>query len=247
MQPHLEVVVSGASRGLGKAIAFSLAPVASRLWLAASSDTPLLGAAADAISREHKHLSVNDGTIQLAHFDSKKLWQSGGSGGLGALLKERGCKPNVLVNNAGGFAATNLGSEPDALTDMISMNLLGAYELTRALLPSLIAQQGHVVNIASIAARGGIGFAMDYGIAKHALSGFGKNLREELKGKGVRVTNVYPGTMETSRWQAAGGPGPLPAASGANVLLADDVAAMVLAAIRLGKGACVEEIVLDSV
>jgi short-subunit dehydrogenase len=244
----LEVVISGASRGLGKCIAFGLVPLASKLWLLASSDSPALQATADAISAAHPHLS---GSIELAHFDANQLWASGAAGGgAGAILRSRGCEPSILINNSGGWApGTMLESDPDALQKMLSMNLLGAHELTRALLPGIVKKQGMVVNVSSVAARGGSNGSMAYGISKHALSGFSKNLREEMKGKNVRVTTVYPGTMDTSRWQAEGAPGAKPTiAEGQKpVLLADDVADMIVATVKLGKGANVEEIILDSV
>lgn len=244
----MEIVVSGASRGLGRAISFSLAPLASKIWLTASSNSDYLRDTAAQIEKQNSHLSIEKGSIQTAFFDSKELWAKGATNGLGALLKARGCSPDVLVNNAGGFALGKLGDSPDELQSMLSMNLFGPYELTRELLPALVEKRGQVINIASIAARSGIGYAMAYGVAKHGVAGFSKNLREELKGSGVRVTAVYPGTMDTARWQTLGAPGPKPVngPEGKAVLLADDVADMIVATVKLSKGACVEEIVLDS-
>ncbi|KAI9029321.1 hypothetical protein DFJ74DRAFT_657879 [Hyaloraphidium curvatum] len=243
----MEIVVTGASRGLGKAIAFRLAPLASRMWLCASSDSPHLKGTVAAIAAAHPRLSTEKGTLHVVHFDALRLWDAQHHpGSWGNVLKEKGCAPDLLVNNAGGYAPSTLADGPaDGLRHMLAQNLLAAHDITRALLPALIERKGTILNIVSAAAVSGISGAMDYGIAKHGALGFSRNLREELRGTGVRVTAVLPGTMNTERWQEPGDP--RLASEKGEGLTADDVADMVLATVTLGKGANVEEIIIQPV
>lgn len=107
---------------------------------------------------------------------------------------------DVLVNNAGVFipcALTDPSTE-DAFETMMDLNLLSAYYLTQQVLPRMIEQgDGQVFNMCSIAS------IMPYGayaVSKHALLGFSRALREEVKEKGIRVTAVMPGATYTASW-----------------------------------------------
>ena len=107
---------------------------------------------------------------------------------------------DVLINNAGVFIPcelTDASTEP-AFETMMDLNLMSAYYLTQQVLPQMIEQgSGHVFNMCSIAS------IMPYGayaVSKHALLGFSRVLREEVKEKGIRVTAVLPGATYTNSW-----------------------------------------------
>src|SRR5690606_37331294 len=102
---------------------------------------------------------------------------------------------DVLVNNAGSFVQGNVSDEPDgALEEMLGVNLLSAYYTTRTLLPRMKqAKSGHIFTICSIAALGAYPGGGAYSISKFALLGFTRNLREELKPFGIKVTAIIPG------------------------------------------------------
>jgi short-subunit dehydrogenase len=146
---------------------------------------------------------------------------------------------DILVNNAGSFIPGSVHNEPDnALEEMMNVNLYSAYHLTRVLLPSMIAQKkGHIFNMCSIASLQAYKNGGAYSISKFALLGFSKNLREEMKPHGIRVTAVIPGAAYTDSWKGSG-------VEPRRIMQAGDVAAMVYAASQLSPQACVEDIIL---
>lgn len=111
---------------------------------------------------------------------------------------------DVLVNNAGVFQPGTIAEEPAGqLETMMRVNLFGAYDLTRALLPMMNAGS-HIFNICSIASLHAYPNGGAYGITKYALLGFSDNLRYELGPKGIRVTAICPGATWTRSWSEAG-------------------------------------------
>jgi short-subunit dehydrogenase len=147
----------------------------------------------------------------------------------------------ALLNNAGAFAPGRLQDEPadgTRLREMLSANMLSAYDVTQALLPAFIAQrQGHIFTICSTASLMAYPNGGSYGIAKFALLGFTKTLREELKTQGVRVTAVLPGATLTRSWDGVGEPPE-------RFIQCEDVAEAVFSAFSLSPQAVVEEIVI---
>lgn len=148
-------------------------------------------------------------------------------------------KLDILVNNAGSFIPGSVHNEDEgALEKMIAVNLYSAYHLTRALLPSMIDRKtGHIFNMCSIASLKAYDNGGAYSISKFALYGFSKNLREELKPHGIKVTAVLPGAAMTDSWAGFDN-------SEKRIMEADDIARMVYAAAHLSAQACVEEIIL---
>ena len=147
----------------------------------------------------------------------------------------------VLVNNAGAFVPGRLQDEPldgSQLRQMLAVNLLSAYDVTLPLLPGIIARgRGHIFNICSTASIMAYPNGGSYGIAKHALLGFNKNLREELKPSGVRVTAVLPGPTLTASWTGV----ELPPE---RFVQAADVAEAIFSAFSLSPHAVVEELLI---
>ena len=129
----------------------------------------------------------------------------------GNWVLELGVEPDILINNAGTFQPGRVIDEPDGqLENMLQVNLLSAYHLTRILLPSMMKRKsGHIFNISSIAALQAYPNGGSYSISKFALTGFSKNLREELKPYSIKVTCIYPGAVYTDSWAGSGvKPGP---------------------------------------
>ncbi len=146
---------------------------------------------------------------------------------------------DILVNNAGQFVPGSCSDEPEGqLETMIAANLYSAYHLTRALLPDMLQQgSGHIFNMCSIASLHAYSNGGSYSISKYALDGFTKNLREELKPKGIKVTGVYPGATLTGSWDGVD-------IAPERIMEANDIATMVYAAAHLSPQAVVEDIVL---
>jgi len=173
-------VVTGASAGIGEAIARRLAQEGFRVLLGARREEPIQRLAAE-IGAEARVLDVSD-EASVAGFCSSAV------------------DAQLLVNNAGGAR----GADPiaDAKSAdwrwMWEVNVLGLMQMTRALLPALEASgQGHVINISSTAGievyQGGAGYTS----AKHAVHAICQTLRLELGGRPVRVTEVCPGMVQT--------------------------------------------------
>ncbi|HUB60725.1 MAG TPA: SDR family NAD(P)-dependent oxidoreductase [Puia sp.] len=223
-------IITGASRGLGKAIAGQFAAAGYDLVLS-SRDDVALDAAVRELGDRYPAVTIRSKAADLSDRQQAK--------GLGRWVLESGEAVDVLVNNAGQFIYGSLGSEADGvLEQLIAVNLYSAYHLTRALLPAMMARKaGHIFNICSIASLKAYHHGGAYGISKFALAGFSANLREEMKGHGIKVTAVYPGAAYTDSWAGSG-------VDPHRIMEAADIARMVVAATGLSLQATVEEIVM---
>lgn len=145
----------------------------------------------------------------------------------------------VLVNNAGYFLPGEIVSEPEGtLEQMIHAHVYSAYYTTRGLAASMIAdKRGHIFNMCSIASIKAYPNGGSYAIAKSALLGFSRCLREELKVHGIRVTAIIPGATRTGSWDGVDLPDE-------RFMKAEDIADTVYAAYSLSMRSVVEEIVI---
>ena len=224
------IVVTGASKGMGKAIAASFAAEGAHLFLCARNAAQLNITVAQiqqqypgvVIKSTTADLSIKDETIAFGNWINKQV---------GAI--------DILVNNAGQFLPGSVYNETDGLLEqMIQTNLYSAYHLTKTLLPTMIEQQqGYIFNICSIASLQAYSNGGSYSISKFALMGFSKNLREELKPYNIKVAAVYPGAVLTDSWGNYDN-------SHHRIMEATDIAAMIIAACKLSAGAVMEDIIL---
>lgn len=147
----------------------------------------------------------------------------------------------VLVHNTGAFIPGRLQDEPadgSQLRQLLAANLLSAYDVNQALLPTMLARgEGHIFTLCSTASLMAYPNGGSYSIAKFALYGFTKTLREELKNSALRVTAVLPGATLTASWEGV----PLPAE---RFIRPEDVAEAVFSAFSLSPQAVVEEIII---
>jgi short-subunit dehydrogenase len=225
----VNVIITGASRGLGKAIAEIFAENRHDLFLTSMHETGLYNALQDLINK------FPSGTIKGKPFDLSKKDQA----------KEFGewclqnCSPDVLINNAGSFAGANVHDEEEgALEEMIETNLYSAYHLTRILVTEMKKKKnGHIFNMSSIAGLKAYPGGGSYSISKFALHGFSVNLRAELKDFNIKVTTVFPGAAYTDSWAASG-------LDRKRFMEAEDIAKMIYSATQLSGKACVEEIII---
>jgi 3-oxoacyl-[acyl-carrier protein] reductase len=146
----------------------------------------------------------------------------------------------VLVNNAGVLIARPI--EDLTLEDWdttMATNLRGPFLMTRAVLPPMRARrQGTIVNVASLAARNGFVGGSAYVASKHAVLGFGRALMLELRKEGIRVITVCPGSVDTAMLSDQ----PMLKSDPARILQPEDVAEIILHALRLPERAMVSEI-----
>jgi len=146
---------------------------------------------------------------------------------------------DVLVNNAGHFIAGEITEEPEgSLESMINSHVYSAYYVTRGLVQGMKERrQGHIFTMCSIASIAAYPNGGSYSIAKFALLGFSKVLREELKEFGIRVTAVLPGATKTASWDGTD-------LADERFMKAEDVADAVYAAYSLSGRSVVEEMII---
>ena len=147
---------------------------------------------------------------------------------------------DVLVNNAGQGRFLSLAETSEADWEaMIGTNLTGAWRITRRCLPLLLASRGALVNIISVAGRQGFASNSAYCASKFGLRGLAEALREELRGQGLRVINIYPGATDTPFWDTVSGTW-----DRSRMLRPEDVARAARDALRMPAGALVEDLVI---
>ena len=225
---RMNVIITGASKGIGKAIARIYAAEGHTLLLCARNQKEL-AETAEELKKEYGHIVH----IYPADLSNKETAISFGKWCLSL------CVPDVLINNAGRFIPGSIYNEKEGtLEDMIETNLYSAYHVTRTIVSSMMAHQsGHIFNICSIASVKPYSNGGSYGISKFAMLGFSKNLREELMPFNIKVTAVLPGAVYTGSWDGSG-------VEPQRIMEDNDVAVMVFAASKLSPQACVEEIVM---
>lgn len=223
------IVITGSSKGIGKAVAEEFASEAHQFFLCSRNDFQLYETLKDLQNRfpasEFKarptDLSKREEVSDFADW-----------------VLSHGV-PDILINNAGLFIPGSINNEEEgALETSLSVNLLSAYHLTRHFLPGMMARKsGHIFNICSIASISAYPNGGAYSISKYALFGFSKNLREEMKPHGIKVTAVLPGAAYTDSWSGSG-------IDPNRMMEARDIALMIVATSRLSSRACVEDIIL---
>lgn len=181
-------LVTGAGKGIGKATAIALAQEGVNLGLFARTEADLKElatevekygvkvayATGDVSVREQVEAAVADLTSQLGSF-------------------------NILINNAGiGKFGGFLDLDPDEWKQMIDVNLMGVYYVTRAVLPQLIEQNGgDIINISSTAGQKGAPVTSAYSASKFGLLGLTESLALEVRKHNIRVTALTPSTVAT--------------------------------------------------
>lgn len=223
-------VITGATKGIGRAIAERLANEG--YHLAVNSRNPedlqeMVSTFAEAYPDIKVHVKPTDMSIKSQVYE------------FGDWVKGLGSPVDVLVNNAGFFIPGAIVEEEDgALEAMINTNLYSAYYLSRSLVGGMIEKKkGHIFNMCSIASVIAYPNGGSYSISKFAMLGFSKVLREELKETGIKVTSILPGATWSHSWQGVD----LPTA---RLMQANDVAEAVISATRMSPSAVVEEIIL---
>ncbi|MBO0683467.1 MAG: SDR family oxidoreductase [Candidatus Dormibacteraeota bacterium] len=191
------VLITGASRGLGRELALALARRGARLALCARGRRDLEATAAEARRAGADVLTIRADVSSEA--DRERLV---------SLTMDRFSRIDVLVNNASSLGPTPLpllaGTELAALADVVATNLEAPFRLTQAVLgPMLLRSSGLILNVSSDAAVTGYPGWGAYSAAKAGLDALTRVWAAELEGTGVRVISVDPGDMDTDMHRAA--------------------------------------------
>lgn len=219
-------VVTGGSKGIGKAIA--------EKFCRAGYEVAVCARNRSALEELRTSLAPFPLHIFSADISRKEEAEAFGDFVLGLNLPV-----SALVNNAGIFIPGKLLEEDDShLRLQLDTNLMSAYYLTRKLIHRIkAAENAHIFNICSVASLAAYPHSGSYSISKFALLGFSKSLRQELMETGVKVTSVMPGATLTDSWAGTSLPD-------SRFIRAEDVADAVWAAFGLSPSAVMEEIVI---
>lgn len=226
-------LVTGASRGIGLAVATKLAAAGAWVGMVARSEEAL--AAAAAAVRGHAipaDVSTAEGVHSLATY-------------LGELL---GDAPDLVVGAAGAFALARLdAADPDDFDRMMAVNLRAPFLLVRAFLPGMLARgSGHFVHVGSVAGRAAFPENGAYSASKFGLRGLHEVLRAEVRGTGVRTTLVEPSATDTALWDAVDPDRRDDLPSRADMLRPEDVARAVLFAAAAPDGVQLSTIAVEA-
>lgn len=180
------VLITGASRGIGLEIAKAFASKGAKVLMVARDK--------ERLERESEETNKKGGNSKYIVCD---LTKENELKELAKILENE--KIDVLVNNAGiGLFAPIDQLEEEGFDKLMALNVRAPFLLSKLISPKMVKQgNGHIVNICSTSGLKAYPYGTAYCASKFALRGFSEALCEELRGKGVKVTAIFPGSAET--------------------------------------------------
>ncbi len=223
------VVITGASQGIGQAIAEAFAAEPDARLALVSRNEQKLNVVAEACRAKGAEAAV----FLCDVTDIQAVDNTA------AAIQTRWGVPDVLVNNAGMFQPGSiLDTAPAVFREQVEVNLNSAFYVTHALLPAMVTEQrGHLFFMASVASIRAYPGGAAYCAAKHGLLGLARAVREETKNQGIRVTTLLAGATRTPSWDGTDLPDE-------RFMPAEDIARTVLDLWKLSDRTVVEEILL---
>jgi short-subunit dehydrogenase len=220
----MNIVITGASRGIGKALVQKFANEHHHVIVCSRDEEKL---------KQLNNLSSNITTYVCDVSDKEEIQR------FGDFVLSQFTQIDVLINNAGIFLPGKITEEEEGILEQtINTNLYSAYYLTKKLAPKLIAQKsGFIFNMCSVASIKAYENGGSYSISKFALLGFSRTLREELKPFNIKVTSILPGATLTDSWSGADFPE-------SRFSKPEDIAELVYTITQLSAFSVVEEILI---
>ena len=215
-------LITGAGKGIGKAIALALAKEGVNVILVARTQEEIDSVAAKVRSLRVKALAI---TADVADINSVNA-------AVEKALDEFGTI-DILINNAGIAAFGKfLELEPTDWERIIQVNLMGTYYVTRAVLPNMIERQtGDIINISSTAGLSGNALTSAYSASKFAVLGLTESLMQEVRKHNIRVTALTPSTVATDMAKEL----KLTDGNPETVMQAEDMAELIIAQLKLNR------------
>jgi NAD(P)-dependent dehydrogenase (short-subunit alcohol dehydrogenase family) len=220
-------VITGASRGIGLAIAHALA--------AEGCDLVVTGRKLDPLRKAGRELARHGIRVLAKRCDVR---DPASVKALVTSVRKQFSRVEILVNNAGiGHTSLPVAKLPyDTWKNVIDTNLTGTFLVTREILP-LMRRGGTIVNNLSIAATQVFANSSAYNASKHGTLGLTNTLREELRDEGIRVIALLPGATDTEIWNTL-----WPEARRKKMMSAQTVARALVSALLLPENSTVEEL-----
>lgn len=227
-------LITGGSRGLGKAIAIELAKSGVDIAITGRNEERLESAAA-----EIEALGVK---VSYAAFDVSNYSEV--QDGIGKLLSSFG-SIDILVNNAGVAAFGSVLEMPvEEWTKIVQVNLMGLYYVTKEVLPQMVElEEGDIINISSTAGLNGNATTSAYSASKFGVIGFSESLMKEVRKNNIRVSAYTPSTFESDMSIDIG---ITEKGSQDRVLQPSDLAELIIATLKLPRRALLKNVAMWS-
>jgi len=223
-------LITGATKGMGLAIAEKLAECGCNLLLSARNR--------ESLETLKIRLEESNPDITVQYFacdfgDNEQLTK------LIHWVEERILRVDILVNNVGIFRPVSLLNESDEDFDLqMQINYRTPHRLSRSVARSMCKnRKGHIFNISSIASREPVSSAATYTVTKYAVRGLTQVLRDEVRPYGIKVTEIIPGSTLTASWEGTTVPAD-------QFILPTDIATAIVTCLQVSVGAHVDEIVI---
>lgn len=223
-------IITGASKGIGKAIAHLLVSKGFDVGICARTLEDLL-ALKSTLLQINPNVKIVAESVNVCDEEAVNAFANA-------------CLTNfktidILVNNAGVFIPGSIMDlNTTQLKNTIDVNLMSAFWMTKCIAPRMMQQKaGHIFNMCSVASLQAYPNGGAYSISKYALLGFSENLREELKIHNVKVTAICPGAVYTDSWKSSG-------VDPNRLMEANDIAESLWSAYNLSNKAVVEKIII---
>lgn len=224
-----KALITGGSRGLGKAVALAFAKE--------GIDVAITGRNEKLLKEVKEELEMFGISASYAVFDVSDFDEV--QKGLQQILNEFG-KIDILVNNAGiAKFGTFIEMSPEDFGDIIQTNVMGMYYVTKTILPQMIAlNEGDIFNVSSTAGLAGNATTSAYSASKFAVIGMSESLMKEVRKNNIRVTTLTPSTIASDMSMELG----LTDGNPDKVLQPDDFAELIVATLKLPRRAFIKSV-----
>jgi 3-oxoacyl-[acyl-carrier protein] reductase len=221
-------IITGAGKGIGRAMAIALAQEGVNIALMARTASDL-----ETLAAELKQFGVKTAvaTVDVSDIENVNSAVAEVKASLGVI--------DILINNAGTASfGPFLELEPSRWEEIVKVNLFGAYYTTRAVLPEMIERKtGDIINISSTAGKNGAAVTSAYSASKFGLIGMSESLMQEVRKHNIRVSTLLPSTIATDMAKDL----KLTDGNPERVMQPEDFAELVVAQLKLNRRVFVKE------